>query len=74
MRVSSFILAMTLAAVAFANAVAFVVPMVATFSGVRGMDGSPSVVVDGSLVSAVTVAALFALVWWAVSVGIASRR
>jgi hypothetical protein len=68
------IIAMALAAVAFANAVDLVVPMIVTFEGSRDRDGSPSVVIDGSFINAVTVAALFALVWWAISVRIALRR
>lgn len=67
------ITAMTLAAVAFANAVTVVVPMVVTFRGDRDVDGSHSVVIDGSPVNAVIVAVLFAFAWWAVSVRSASR-
>lgn len=68
------ILAMALAAVAFANAATTVIPLVVTFQGDRDADGSPSVVIDGSFVNGVFAAALIALVWWAVVVRIGSRR
>jgi hypothetical protein len=68
------ILAMALAAVAFANAATTVIPLVVTFRGARDADGSPSVVIEGSFDSGVIAAVLFAFIWWAVMVRIASRR
>ncbi|MCI9857842.1 hypothetical protein [Microbacterium proteolyticum] len=50
------------------------IPLVVTFRGARDADGSPSVVIDGSFDSGVIAAVLFAFIWWAVMVRIASRR
>ncbi len=68
------IAAMALAAIAFANAVTTAIPFLVTLQGGRDVDGSPSVVIDGSLFGACIATVLFAFVWWAVSVRVASRR